>query len=45
MFKENGDWIMGGLRMFDNCYGIGLILFMSCNRVKLNVAELWHQRL
>ena len=37
VFEENGDWIMGGLRTFDNCHGIGPSPFMSNNRVKLDV--------
>lgn len=45
LFEENADWIMGGLRTLDNCYGIGLSSPINCNKVKLDVAELWHQRL
>jgi hypothetical protein len=36
---------MGGLRTFDDYYEIGPNPFMSYHRVKLDVAELWHQRL
>jgi hypothetical protein len=37
VFEENGDWIMGGLKTFDNCHGFGPSPFMSYNRVKLDV--------
>lgn len=40
VFAENEDWIMGGLRTFDNCYGIGPSATLSCNRAKLDEAEL-----
>jgi hypothetical protein len=35
----------GGVRTSDNCYGIGLSTSLSCKHAKLDMAELWHQRL
>jgi hypothetical protein len=37
VFDENSDWIMGGLKTFDNCHGFGPSPFMSYNRAKLDV--------
>lgn len=31
VFEENGGLIMSGLRMFDDCYGIGPNPSMSCH--------------
>lgn len=45
MFDEDGTWIMEGVRTSDNCYGIGPTTSLSCRHAKLDIADLWHQRL
>jgi hypothetical protein len=41
--NSNGEWIMGGLRTSIHCYGVESSVTLSCNIVKLDEVERWHQ--
>jgi hypothetical protein len=43
VLNSNGEWIMGGLRTIINCYGVESSVTLSCNIVKLDEVERWHQ--
>lgn len=45
IFNSAGQWIVKGLRIVDNCYGVSPIVRLSCHRALLDETELWHQRL
>ncbi|XP_059451097.1 uncharacterized protein LOC132181884 [Corylus avellana] len=45
IFDAQGKWLMGGDRTSDNCYGISPTMQTKCQKVSLDIGELWHQRL
>jgi hypothetical protein len=48
IFDSSGNWLIGGERTADNCYGLpGLTIDpqIFCNKATIDDSELWHQRL
>jgi hypothetical protein len=45
IFDAQGNWLMGGDRTSDNCYGISPTMQTKCHKASMDIGELWHQRL
>ena len=45
ILSEEGVQVLKGLRTTDNCYGVVPKPYVSCRSARVNLLELWHQRL